>query len=155
MAVTKEQLARWNKNFEDKYPEKKSSQTTTATARQVSDAQMNQWERGYQTMQKSRTAGTSTRQAGNGSTAGRSTGTGSSLGGQVLAQMMGSTNPKLQLAVPKNGTGNLQAYPGKNGIVQPAEIRGGTEQPEWLGKAGSSTPAAQVRGTVKPTEKKR
>lgn len=65
MAVTKEQLARWNKNFEDKYPEKKSSQTTTATARQVSDAQMNQWERGYQTMQKSRTAGTSTRQAGN------------------------------------------------------------------------------------------
>lgn len=81
--------------------------------------------------------------------------TGGSLGGQVLAQMMGSTNPKLQLEVAKNGTGNLQAYPGKNGIVQPAEIRGGTEQPEWLGKAGSSTPAAQVRGTVKPTEKKR
>lgn len=87
--------------------------------------------------------------------------TAGSLGGQVLAQMMGSTgsarstNPKLQLAVPKNGTGNLQAYPGKNGIVQPAEIRGGTAQPEWLGKAGSSTPAAQVRGTVKPTEKKR
>ena len=81
--------------------------------------------------------------------------TGGSLGGQVLAQMMGSTNPKLQLEVPKNGTGNLQAYPGKNGIVQPAEIRGGTAQPEWLGKAGSSTPAAQVRGTVKPTEKKR
>mgnify|MGYP003086799615 CR=1 FL=1 len=81
--------------------------------------------------------------------------TGGSLGGQVLAQMMGSTNPKLQLEVPKNGTGNLQAYPGKNGIVQPAEIRGGTAQPEWLGKVGSSTPAAQVRGTVKPTEKKR
>ena len=87
--------------------------------------------------------------------------TAGSLGGQVLAQMMGSTgsarstNPKLQLAVPKNGTGNLQAYPGKNGIVQPAEIRGGTEQPEWLGKAGSSTPAAQVRGTVKPTEEQR
>ena len=87
--------------------------------------------------------------------------TAGSLGGQVLAQMMGSTgsarstNPKLQLEVAKNGTGNLQAYPGKNGIVQPAEIRGGTEQPEWLGKAGSSTPAAQVRGTVKPTEKKR
>ena len=144
MAVTKEQLARWNKNFEDKYPEKKSSQTTTATARQVSDAQMNQWERGYQTMQKSRTAGTSTRQAGNGSTAGRSTGTGSSLGGQVLAQMMGSTNPKLQLEVPGSGTQSE-----RNGT------RGGTAQPEWLGKVGSSTPAAQVRGTVKPTEKKR
>ena len=87
--------------------------------------------------------------------------TAGSLGGQVLAQMMGSTgsarstNPKLQLEVPKNGTGNLQAYPGKNGIVQPAEIRGGTAQPEWLGKAGSSTPAAQVRGTVKPTEEQR
>ena len=87
--------------------------------------------------------------------------TAGSLGGQVLAQMMGSTgsarstNPKLQLEVAKNGTGNLQAYPGKNGIVQPAEIRGGTEQPEWLGKVGSSTPAAQVRGTVKPTEEQR
>ena len=60
--------------------------------------------------------------------------TAGSLGGQVLAQMMGSTgsarstNPKLQLEVAKNGTGNLQAYPGKNGIVQPAEIRGGTAQ---------------------------
>lgn len=139
MAVTKEQLARWNKNFEDKYPEKKSSQTTTATARQVSDAQMNQWERGYQTMQKSRTAGTSTRQAGSSQSS-----TAGSLGGQVLAQMMGSTNPKLQLEVPGSGTQSE-----RNGT------RGGTAQPEWLGKVGSSTPAAQVRGTVKPTEKKR
>lgn len=94
--------------------------------------------------------------------------TAGSLGGQVLAQMMGSTgsarstNPKLQLAVPKNGAGNLQAYPGKNGIVVPSGTqstktgtRGGTEQPEWLGKAGSSTPAAQVTGTVQPTEEQR
>ena len=76
--------------------------------------------------------------------------TGGSLGGQVLAQMMGSTgsarstNPKLQLAVPSSGTQSE-----RNGT------RGGTAQPEWLGKAGSSTPAAQVRGTVKPTETKR
>ena len=76
--------------------------------------------------------------------------TGGSLGGQVLAQMMGSTgsarstNPKLRLAVPSSGTQSE-----RNGT------RGGTAQPEWLGKAGSSTPAAQVRGTVKPTEKKR
>ena len=70
--------------------------------------------------------------------------TGGSLGGQVLAQMMGSTNPKLQLAVPGSGTQSE-----RNGT------RGGTAQPEWLGKVGSSTPAAQVRGTVKPTEKKR
>ena len=58
--------------------------------------------------------------------------TGGSLGGQVLAQMMGSGTQS-----EKTGT------------------RGGTAQPEWLGKAGSSTPAAQVRGTVKPTETKR
>lgn len=109
-----------------------------------------------------RSAGTSTEtRRARTNTGSSQSGTGGSLGGQVLAQMMGSTgsarstNPKLQLEVAKNGTGNLQAYPGKNGIVQPAEIRGGTEQPEWLGKAGSSTPAAQVRGTVKPTEKKR
>lgn len=76
--------------------------------------------------------------------------TAGSLGGQVLAQMMGSTgsarstNPKLQLAVPSSGTQSE-----RNGT------RGGTAQPEWLGKAGSSTPAAQVRGTVKPTETKR
>ena len=70
--------------------------------------------------------------------------TGGSLGGQVLAQMMGSTNPKLQLEVPGSGTQSE-----RNGT------RGGTAQPEWLGKVGSSTPAAQVRGTVKPTEKKR
>ncbi len=70
--------------------------------------------------------------------------TGGSLGGQVLAQMMGSTNPKLQLEVPGSGTKSE-----RNGT------RGGTAQPEWLGKVGSSTPAAQVRGTVKPTEKKR
>ena len=70
--------------------------------------------------------------------------TGGSLGGQVLAQMMGSTNPKLQLEVPGSGTQSE-----RNGT------RGGTAQPEWLGKVGSSIPAAQVRGTVKPTEKKR
>ena len=70
--------------------------------------------------------------------------TGGSLGGQVLAQMMGSTNPKLQLEVPGSGTQSE-----RNGT------RGGTAQPEWLGKVGSSTPAVQVRGTVKPTEKKR
>nr|DAN05016.1 MAG TPA: protein of unknown function (DUF5401) [Caudoviricetes sp.] len=58
--------------------------------------------------------------------------------------MMGSTNPKLQLEVPGSGTQSE-----RNGT------RGGTAQPEWLGKVGSSTPAAQVRGTVKPTEKKR
>ena len=109
-----------------------------------------------------RSAGTSTEtRRARTNTGSSQSSTGGSLGGQVLAQMMGSTgsarstNPKLQLAVPKNGTGNLQAYPGKNGIVQPVEIRGGTEQPEWLGKVGGSTPAAQVRGTVKPTEKKR
>lgn len=58
--------------------------------------------------------------------------TGGSLGGQVLAQMMGSGTQS-----EKTGT------------------RGGTEQPEWLGKVGSSTPAVQLRGTVKPTETKR
>lgn len=105
---------------------------------------------------ENRSAGTSTEtRRARTNTGSSQSSTGGSLGGQVLAQMMGSTNPKLQLEVPKNGTGNLQAYPGKNGIVQPAEIRGGTAQPEWLGKVGSSTPAAQVRGTVKPTEKKR
>lgn len=70
--------------------------------------------------------------------------TGGSLGGQVLAQMMGSTNPKLQLEVPGSGTQS-----------EKTGTRGGTAQPEWLGKVGSSTPAVQVRGTVKPTETKR
>lgn len=65
------------------------------------------------------------------------------LSGQVLAQMMGSTgstNPKLQLAVPQTKQ-SAQAYPGKNGIVtgqsaaQTTPLRGGTAQPEWLTKA--------------------
>ena len=88
-------------------------------------------------------ASTETRRART-NTGGSQSSTGGSLGGQVLAQMMGSTNPKLQLEVPGSGTQSK-----RNGT------RGGTAQPEWLGKVGSSTPAAQVRGTVKPTEKKR
>ena len=94
-------------------------------------------------------ASTETRRART-NTGSSQSGTGGSLGGQVLAQMMGSTgsarstNPKLQLEVPGSGTQSE-----RNGT------RGGTAQPEWLGKVGSSTPAAQVRGTVKPTEKKR
>ena len=98
-----------------------------------------------------RSAGTSTEtRRARTNTGSSQSGTGGSLGGQVLAQMMGSTgsarstNPKLQLAVPSSGTQSE-----RNGT------RGGTAQPEWLGKAGSSTPAAQVRGTVKPTETKR
>lgn len=92
-----------------------------------------------------RSAGTSTEtRRARTNTGSSQSGTGGSLGGQVLAQMMGSTNPKLQLEVPGSGTQSE-----RNGT------RGGTEQPEWLGKAGSSTPAVQVRGTVKPTEKKR
>lgn len=92
-----------------------------------------------------RSAGTSTEtRRARTNTGSSQSGTGGSLGGQVLAQMMGSTNPKLQLEVPGSGTQSE-----RNGT------RGGTAQPEWLGKAGSSTPAAQVRGTVKPTEKKR
>lgn len=94
-----------------------------------------------------------------------------SLSGQVLAQMMGSTgstNPKLQLAVPQTKQ-SVQAYPGKNGIVtgqsaaQTTPMRGGTAQPEWLTKAQPenrtaekvSAPAARVTGTVKPTEQQR
>lgn len=94
-----------------------------------------------------------------------------SLSGQVLAQMMGSTgstNPKLQLAVPQTKQ-SAQAYPGKNGIVtgqsaaQTTPMRGGTAQPEWLTKAQpenrtaekASAPAARVTGTVKPTEQQR
>ena len=98
-----------------------------------------------------RSAGTSTEtRRARTNTGSSQSGTGGSLGGQVLAQMMGSTgsarstNPKLQLEVPGSGTQSE-----RNGT------RGGTAQPEWLGKVGSSTPAAQVRGTVKPTEKKR
>lgn len=98
-----------------------------------------------------RSAGTSTEtRRARTNTGSSQSGTGGSLGGQVLAQMMGSTgsarstNPKLRLAVPSSGTQSE-----RNGT------RGGTAQPEWLGKAGSSTPAAQVRGTVKPTETKR
>ena len=94
---------------------------------------------------ENRSAGTSTEtRRARTNTGSSQSSTGGSLGGQVLAQMMGSTNPKLQLEVPGSGTQSE-----RNGT------RGGTEQPEWLGKAGSSTPAAQVRGTVKPTEKKR
>lgn len=76
-------------------------------------------------------ASTETRRART-NTGSSQSGTGGSLGGQVLAQMMGSGTQS-----EKTGT------------------RGGTEQPEWLGKVGSSTPAVQVRGTVKPTETKR
>lgn len=100
----------------------------------------------------------------------RLSGTGS-LSGQVLAQMMGSTgstNPKLQLAVPQTKQ-STQAYPGKNGIVtgqsaaQTTPLRGGTAQPEWLTKAQpenrtaekASAPAARATGTVKPTEQQR
>ena len=80
-----------------------------------------------------RSAGTSTEtRRARTNTGSSQSSTGGSLGGQVLAQMMGSGTQS-----ERNGT------------------RGGTEQPEWLGKAGSSTPAAQVRGTVKPTETKR
>lgn len=100
---------------------------------------------------ENRSAGTSTEtRRARTNTGSSQSGTGGSLGGQVLAQMMGSTgsarstNPKLQLEVPGSGTQSE-----RNGT------RGGTAQPEWLGKVGSSTPAAQVRGTVKPTEKKR
>lgn len=103
----------------------------------------------------------------------RLSGTGS-LSGQVLAQMMGgaggtgSTNPKLQLAVPQTKQ-SAQAYPGKNGIVtgqsaaQTTPLRGGTAQPEWLTKAQpqnqkkeqTTAPAARVTGTVQPTEQQR
>ena len=100
--------------------------------------------------------------------------TAGSLSGQVLAQMMGSaggtgsTNPKLQLAVPQTKQ-STQAYPGKNGIVtgqsaaQTTPLRGGTAQPEWLSKAQpqnqkkeqTTAPAARVTGTVQPTEQQR
>ena len=100
--------------------------------------------------------------------------TGSSLSGQVLAQMMDSTgstrstNSKLQLAVPQTRQ-NTQAYPGKNGIVsgqnttRTITLRGGTAQPEWLTKAQpqnqkkeqTTAPAARVTGTVQPTEQQR
>lgn len=94
---------------------------------------------------ENRSAGTSTEtRRARTNTGSSQSSTGGSLGGQVLAQMMGSTNPKLQLEVPGSGTQSE-----RNGT------RGGTAQPEWLGKVGSSTPAAQVCGTVKPTEKKR
>ena len=94
---------------------------------------------------ENRSAGTSTEtRRARTNTGSSQSSTGGSLGGQVLAQMMGSTNPKLQLEVPGSGTQSE-----RNGT------RGGTAQPEWLGKVGSSTPAAQVRGTVKPTEEKR
>lgn len=109
---------------------------------------------------ENRSAGAGTRLSGTGS-----------LSGQVLAQMMGSTgstNPKLQLAVPQTKQ-SAQAYLGKNGIVtgqsaaQTTPLRGGTAQPEWLTKAQpenrtaekASTPAARVTGTVKPTEQQR
>ena len=94
---------------------------------------------------ENRSAGTSTEtRRARTNTGSSQSSTGGSLGGQVLAQMMGSTNPKLQLEVPGSGTQSE-----RNGT------RGGTAQPEWLGKVGSSTPAAQVRGTVKPTKEQR
>lgn len=109
---------------------------------------------------ENRSAGAGTRLSGTGN-----------LSGQVLAQMMGSTgstNPKLQLAVPQTKQ-STQAYPGKNGIVtgqsaaQTTPLRGGTAQPEWLTKAQpenrtaekASAPAARATGTVKPTEQQR
>lgn len=109
---------------------------------------------------ENRSAGAGTRLSGTGN-----------LSGQVLAQMMGSTgstNPKLQLAVPQTKQ-SAQAYPGKNGIVtgqsaaQTTPMRGGTAQPEWLTKAQpenrtaekASAPAARVTGTVQPTERQR
>lgn len=109
---------------------------------------------------ENRSAGAGTRLSGTGS-----------LSGQVLAQMMGSTgstNPKLQLAVPQTKQ-STQAYPGKNGIVtgqsaaQTTPLRGGTTQPEWLTKAQpqnqkkeqTTAPAARVTGTVQPTEQQR
>lgn len=109
---------------------------------------------------ENRSAGAGTRLSGTGN-----------LSGQVLAQMMGSTgstNPKLQLAVPQTKQ-SAQAYPGKNGIVtgqsaaQTTPMRGGTAQPEWLTKAQpenrtaekASAPAARVTGTVKPTGQQR
>ena len=109
---------------------------------------------------ENRSAGAGTRLSGTGS-----------LSGQVLAQMMGSTgstNPKLQLAVPQTKQ-SAQAYPGKNGIVtgqsaaQTTPLRGGTAQPEWLTKAQpenrtaekAAAPAARATGTVKPTEQQR
>ena len=109
---------------------------------------------------ENRSAGAGTRLSGTGS-----------LSGQVLAQMMdstGSTNPKLQLAVPQTKQ-SAQAYPGKNGIAtgqsaaQTTPLRGGTAQPEWLTKAQpenrtaekAAAPAARATGTVKPTEQQR
>lgn len=112
---------------------------------------------------ENRSAGAGTRLSGTGS-----------LSGQVLAQMMGSaggtgsTNPKLQLAVPQTKQ-STQAYPGKSGIVtgqsaaQTTPLRGGTAQPEWLTKAQpenrtaekASAPAVRATGTVKPTEQQR
>lgn len=112
---------------------------------------------------ENRSAGAGTRLSGTGS-----------LSGQVLAQMMGSaggtgsTNPKLQLAVPQTKQ-STQAYPRKSGIVtgqsaaQTTPLRGGTAQPEWLTKAQpenrtaekASAPAVRATGTVKPTEQQR
>ena len=128
---------------------------------------------------ENRGAGTSARKnETNGTKAGtnnaRIGSTGSSLSGQVLAQMMDSTgstrstNSKLQLAVPQ-AKQNTQAYPGKNGIVsgqnttRTTPLRGGTAQPEWLTKAQpqnqkkeqTTAPAARVTGTVQPTEQQR
>lgn len=61
MAVTKEQMAKWSKNFEARYPNEKKNtgtgtqtRTQTTAVRQVTAAQMNQWEQGYQTMQANR-----------------------------------------------------------------------------------------------------
>ena len=54
---------------------------------------------------ENRSAGTSTEtRRARTNTGSSQSSTGGSLGGQVLAQMMGSTNPKLQLEVPGSGT---------------------------------------------------
>ena len=54
-------MAKWSKNFEARYPNEKKNtgtgtqtRTQTTAVRQVTAAQMNQWEQGYQTMQANR-----------------------------------------------------------------------------------------------------
>lgn len=83
--------------------------------------------------------------------------TGAGLGARVLAQMTGAdSSHKLQLAVPQE-TGNIQAYPGKSGIVTGSGTgtRSSTAQPEWLNAKSTAAPAAKVTGTVQPTERQR
>ena len=150
---------------------KRTAAHTAATAQTVSNARG--WTADDIAALRSGTGTKKTTEAWENRSAGAGTrlsGTGS-LSGQVLAQMMGSTgstNPKLQLAVPQTKQ-SAQAYPGKNGIVtgqsaaQTTPLRGGTAQPEWLTKTQpenrtaekASAPAARVTGTVKPTEQQR